>query len=230
MPSTVPTSSTATPFDINTLLPQLGLTIFQSSCLSGNPALVSTFLLKGDIHKQTQSGESPLFLAVSSASNRWTSGGCEAELAQAVVRLLLQAGSKVNTPTRTGLTPLQEASRKGCTAMVLLLLDWGASEFTMLPPPHHPSTGQEGLGLPQSLCSSLDVPSATIATLESMTQGPSELHPQNNLTASASHGLSEKRSQTSKTKMSSVNGHGASPTVEVKARARKRRSRSRGNK
>ena len=64
--STVPTWSTASP--LITTLCCLG---FQSSCLSGNPALVSTFLSKGDIHKQIHADESPLFLAISSASNRW---------------------------------------------------------------------------------------------------------------------------------------------------------------
>lgn len=101
-------------FDNNTLLPRV-----PKQLPVRQPCIVSTFLSKGDIHKQIHADESPLFLAISSASNRWTSGGREADLS--VVRLVLQAH-----PPR--LAPLH--CRMGCTAVVLLLLNWGALTFT----------------------------------------------------------------------------------------------------
>merc|ERR1719295_1688373 len=44
-----------------------------------------------------------------------------------VVKLLLERGCNVDAATYTGITPLQEASRRGCTSLVRLLLDWGAA-------------------------------------------------------------------------------------------------------
>ena len=53
-------------FDNNTLLPRV-----PKQLPVRQPCIVSTFLSKGDIHKQIHADESPLFLAISSASNRW---------------------------------------------------------------------------------------------------------------------------------------------------------------
>jgi len=44
-----------------------------------------------------------------------------------VVRILLEGGANVDASTNLGITPLQEASRRGCTSLVRLLLDWGAA-------------------------------------------------------------------------------------------------------
>jgi len=44
-----------------------------------------------------------------------------------VVRILLEGGGSVDASTNLGITPLQEASRRGCTSLVRLLLDWGAA-------------------------------------------------------------------------------------------------------
>jgi len=70
-------------------------------------------------------GETPLYLAVQAAAERTMISEKAEDLE--VVKLLLERGGNVDAATFTGITPLQEASRRGCTSLVRLLLDWGAS-------------------------------------------------------------------------------------------------------
>jgi len=56
-------------------------------------------------------GETPLYLAVQAAVERTVISEKVEDLK--VVKLLLERGGNVDTSTYTGITPLQEASRKG---------------------------------------------------------------------------------------------------------------------
>jgi len=70
-------------------------------------------------------GETPLYLAVQAAAERTMISEKAEDLE--VVKVLLERGGNVDTATHTGITPLQEASRRGCTSLVRMLLDWGAA-------------------------------------------------------------------------------------------------------
>jgi len=111
--------------DVNQLLPPRGLNIFHQACRSGSPRLVSSILPLADVSRRSGNGETPLYLAVQAAAERTRISERVEDLK--VVQLLLERGSNVDAATYTGITPLQEASRRGCTSLVRLLLDWGAA-------------------------------------------------------------------------------------------------------
>merc|ERR1719341_789555 len=111
--------------DVNQLLPPRGLNIFHQACRSGSPRLVSSILPLADVSRPTMNGETPLYLAVQAAAERTRISEKVEDLE--VVKLLLERGGNVDTATYKGITPLQEASRRGCTSLVRLLLDWGAA-------------------------------------------------------------------------------------------------------
>jgi len=111
--------------DVNQLLPHRGLNIFHQACRSGSPRLVSSILPLADVSRRSANGETPLYLAVQAAAERTRISEKLEDLE--VVKLLLERGSNVDAATYTGITPLQEASRRGCTSLVKLLLDWGAA-------------------------------------------------------------------------------------------------------
>merc|ERR1719339_302472 len=111
--------------DVNQLLPPRGLNIFHQACRSGSPQLVSSILPLADVSRRSGNGETPLYLAVQAAAERTRISERVEDLK--VVQLLLERGSNVDAATYTGITPLQEASRRGCTSLVRLLLDWGAA-------------------------------------------------------------------------------------------------------
>jgi len=111
--------------DVNQLLPPRGLNIFHQACRSGSPRLVSSILPLADVSRPTMNGETPLYLAVQAAAERTMISEKVEDLE--VVKLLLERGGNVDTATYKGITPLQEASRRGCTSLVRLLLDWGAA-------------------------------------------------------------------------------------------------------
>jgi len=111
--------------DVNQPLPPRGLNIFHQACRSGSPHLVFSILPLADVSRRSGNGETPLYLAVQAAAERTRISEKLEDLE--VVRLLLERGSNVDAATYTGITPLQEASRRGCTSLVRLLLDWGAA-------------------------------------------------------------------------------------------------------
>merc|ERR1719370_348431 len=110
---------------VDQLLPPRGLNIFHQVCRSGSPHLVTSILPLADVSRQSRNGETPLFLAVQAAAERTMISEKSEDLE--VVKLLLERGCNVDAATYTGITPLQEASRRGCTSLVRLLLDWGAA-------------------------------------------------------------------------------------------------------
>merc|ERR1719370_314794 len=111
--------------DVDRLLPPRGLNIFHQVCRSGSPHLITSILPLADVSRRSRNGETPLYLAVQAAAERTMISEKSEDLE--VVKLLLERGCNVDAATYTGITPLQEASRRGCTSLVRLLLDWGAA-------------------------------------------------------------------------------------------------------
>jgi len=111
--------------DVDHRLPPRGLSIFHQACRSGSPHLVASLVQLANISRQTGRGETPLYLAVQAAAERTMISERAEDLE--VVRILLEGGANVDASTNLGITPLQEASRRGCTSLVRLLLDWGAA-------------------------------------------------------------------------------------------------------
>ena len=79
-----------------------------------------------DIHRLTDHGDSPLYLAVYAAAHKAGRAGDHGQAGVEVVQHLLQAGSKVNQTNLAGFTALHQASRLSCPELVRILLDWGA--------------------------------------------------------------------------------------------------------
>jgi len=111
--------------DVDQRLPPNGLSIFHQACRSGSPHLVASLAQLANISRRTDRGETALYLAVQAAAERTMISERVEDLE--VVRILLEGGGSVDASTNFGITPLQEASRRGCTSLVRLLLDWGAA-------------------------------------------------------------------------------------------------------
>jgi hypothetical protein len=112
--------------DVNEPVLANSFTIFHCACLSGSLELVSSLSPMADIHRLTDHGDSPLYLAVYAAAHKAERGGDHGQAGVEVVQHLLQAGSQVNQINLAGLTPLHQASRLSCPELVRILLDWGA--------------------------------------------------------------------------------------------------------
>merc|ERR1712013_63407 len=111
--------------DVDQRLPPRGLSIFHQACRSGSPHLVASLVQLANISRRTGRGETTIYLAVQAAAERTMISERAEDLE--VVRILLEGGANVDASTNLGITPLQEASRRGCTSLVRLLLDWGAA-------------------------------------------------------------------------------------------------------
>jgi len=111
--------------DVDQRLPHKGFSIFHQACRSGSPHLVASLAQLANISRRTDRGETALYLAVQAAAERTMISERVEDLE--VVRILLEGGGSVDASTNFGITPLQEASRRGCTSLVRLLLDWGAA-------------------------------------------------------------------------------------------------------
>ena len=82
-----------------------------------------------DIHRVTDHGDSPLYLAVYAAAHKASKAGVQGcGEGVEVVQHLLQAGCQVNQTNLAGFTALHQASRLSCPELVRLLLDWGAEQ------------------------------------------------------------------------------------------------------
>ena len=112
--------------DVNKPVLSNSFTIFHCSCLSSSLELVSSLSPLADIHRLTDHGDSPLYLAVYAAAHKAGRAADHGQAGVEVVRHLLQAGSQVNQANRAGLTALHQAYRLASTEVVRLLLDWGA--------------------------------------------------------------------------------------------------------
>ena len=112
--------------DVNEPVLSNSFSIFHCSCLSGSLELVSSLSPLANIHRLTEHGDSPLYLAVYAAAHK---AGRDADHDQAgveIVRHLLLAGSQVNQSNLAGFTALHQASRLSSPELVRLLMDWGA--------------------------------------------------------------------------------------------------------
>jgi len=114
--------------DVNEPVLANSFTIFHCSCLSGSLELVSSLLPMADVHRLTDHGDSPLYLAVYAAAYKASKSGGQSTGGIEVVEHLLQAGSHVNQANLAGFTALHQASRLSCTELVRMLLDWGADQ------------------------------------------------------------------------------------------------------
>ena len=112
--------------DVNDPVLANSFTIFHCACLSGSLELVSSLSPIADIHRLTDHGDSPLYLAVYAAAHKAGKAGDPEQHGVEVVQHLLQAGSKVNQTNLAGFTALYQASRLSCPELVRILLDWGA--------------------------------------------------------------------------------------------------------
>ena len=112
--------------DVNKPVLANSFTIFHCACLSGSLELVSSLSPMADIHRLTDHGDSPLYLAVYAAAHKAGRAGDHGQAGVEVVQHLLQAGSKVNQTNLAGFTALHQASRLSCPELVRILLDWGA--------------------------------------------------------------------------------------------------------
>jgi len=114
--------------DINEPVLANSFTIFHCSCLSGSLELVSSLSPMADVHRLTDHGDSPLYLAVYAAAHKSSKSGGKSAEGIEVVQHLLQAGSQVNQANLAGFTALHQASRLSCPELVRMLLDWGADQ------------------------------------------------------------------------------------------------------
>merc|ERR1719318_856094 len=115
--------------DINKSVLTNSYTIFHCTCLSGSLELVSSLSPLADIHRLTDHGDSPLYLAVYAAAHKAGKAGAQGcGEGVEVVQHLLQAGCQVNQTNSAGFTALHQASRLSCPELVRLLLDWGAEQ------------------------------------------------------------------------------------------------------
>ena len=112
--------------DVNEPVLSNSFSIFHCSCLSGSLELVSSLSPLANIHRLTEHGDSPLYLAVYAAAHK---AGRDADHDQAgveIVRHLLLTGSQVNQSNLAGFTALHQASRLSSPELLRLLMDWGA--------------------------------------------------------------------------------------------------------
>jgi len=116
--------------DVNTPVLANNFTIFHCACLSGSLELVSSLSPMADIHRLTDHGDSPLYLAVYAAAHKAGKAGDHEQHGVEVVQHLLQAGSQVDQTNLAGFTALHQAHRLSCPDLVRLLLDWGADAQT----------------------------------------------------------------------------------------------------
>jgi len=116
--------------DINKPVLSNKYTIFHCACLSCSLELVSSLTPIADLDVLTSAGDTPLYLAVYAAAHRIKANPESCQEGLDVVHHLISAGCDVNKTTKSGWTPLHQASRLGHQQLVRLLLDCGAEMKT----------------------------------------------------------------------------------------------------
>ena len=79
-----------------------------------------------DIHRLTDHGDSPLYLAVFAAAHKAEMAGDHGQHGVELVQHLLQAASQVTQTNLAGFTALHQAHTLSYPELVRLMLDWGA--------------------------------------------------------------------------------------------------------
>ncbi|KAL5007245.1 hypothetical protein ScPMuIL_016051 [Solemya velum] len=110
-------------YEINSPLPNSGLTIFLCACLSGEMELVEYLISKGaDIHATTKDQDSALYLATYGILN-------SPKPDVYLLELLIKKGCEVNRVNSRGYTPLHRAASKGNIRLIKFLLKHGADAY-----------------------------------------------------------------------------------------------------
>ncbi|XP_045169176.2 ankyrin-3-like isoform X2 [Mercenaria mercenaria] len=110
-------------YDVNSVIPSNGLTLFLCACLSGQKGLIKYMLVKGaDVTRRTKAGDTALYLATFGILST-------SEPDVTVLEELIQSGCDVNSANLAGYTPLHRAAGHGNLNVIQTLLKHGADPY-----------------------------------------------------------------------------------------------------